>query len=102
MSSPWYVKEISFDTTEDDDKQLDIHIDFERGAKFKDSTGAVCSIHDTVDRGWQHLDFFQHRYVLHARVPRIRTSSGEVKQIDVPWARPGSGFTLYLKRSPCA
>ncbi len=97
LSSPWYVKDISFTTTEDAAKQLNIHIDFRRGAKFTDLAGVVCSVYDTAQREWQHLDFFQHRCMLHARVPRIKTSSSEVKQIDVPWARPGSGFTLLFE-----
>jgi len=97
LSSPWYVKDISFNTTETDEKQLSIHIDFRRGAKFIDSSGVVCSVHDTVQREWQHLDFFQHRCILHARVPRIKSSNCEVKQVDVPWARSGSGFTLLFE-----
>jgi len=30
-------------------------------------------------------------------VPRIKTASGKVSQVDVPWARPGSGFTLLFE-----
>jgi len=30
-------------------------------------------------------------------VPRITTSSGKVRNVDVPWARPGSGFTLLFE-----
>ncbi len=97
LSSPWYVKNISFDTSASADKHLNITIDFERGAKFTDQAGVVCSVHDTIQREWQHLDFFEHRCILDGRVPRIRTSNGEVKQIDVPWARPGSGFTLLFE-----
>ena len=34
---------------------------------------------------------------LHCRVPRIKSSTGEVKLIDIPWARSGSGFTLLFE-----
>jgi len=30
-------------------------------------------------------------------VPRITTSDGKVRNVDVPWARPGSGFTLLFE-----
>ena len=30
------------------------------------------------------------------RVPRVKTPDGQVRQVEVPWARPGSGFTLLL------
>ena len=42
---------------------------------------------------WRHLDFFQHQAFLHAAVARIACPDRGVKQIAVPWARAGSGFT---------
>lgn len=54
-------------------------------------------MHDTVERCWQHLNFFEHTCFLHCRVPRIRTPSGKVETVSVPWARPGSGFTLLFE-----
>jgi len=41
--------------------------------------------------------FFQHQAFLHARTPRITCPDCGVKQIAVPWARPGSGFTLLFE-----
>jgi transposase len=44
------------------------------------------------------MNFFQHQTYLHARVPRVNcVHECGVKQIDVPWARPGSGFTLLFE-----
>jgi hypothetical protein len=54
-------------------------------------------VHDTVDKTWRHLDFFQHRALLHARLPRVRCPEHGVRQVSVPWARPGSGFTLLFE-----
>jgi transposase len=54
-------------------------------------------VYDTEQRSWQHLNFFEHNCYLHARVPRINQSGGTVKTIVVPWARPGSGFTLLFE-----
>ncbi|TXL02011.1 ISL3 family transposase, partial [Methylococcaceae bacterium HT1] len=53
--------------------------------------------HDTVDRQWQHLSFFEHSCYLHCSVPRITTTDGKVRTVEVPWARPGSGFTLLFE-----
>lgn len=56
------------------------------------------SIHDRVDKQWRHLDFFQFEAWLHAKVPRVKcTSCGKTTQLEVPWARPGSGFTLLFE-----
>ncbi|MCB2203161.1 ISL3 family transposase [bacterium] len=54
-------------------------------------------VHDTVDKEWRHMDFFQHTCYLHARVPRVRCDACGVQQVTVPWARPGSGFTLLFE-----
>lgn len=94
---PWYVEKIEFSTTDEGDSQLDIFLSFHRGARFLDQSGQERPIHDTIKRQWQHLNFFQHRCFLHARVPRIKISSGEIKRVKVPWARPGSGFTLLFE-----
>ena len=40
------------------------------------------------------MNFFEHHCYLHCPVPRIKTSEGKVGQVDVPWARKQSGFTL--------
>lgn len=93
LEQPWYVSKIEMiKPTEGLQGQIDIYLDFERGFKF--SGGKT---HDTVERTWQHLNFFQHKCFLHARVPRVQTSEGKTETIKVPWARPGSGFTLLFE-----
>ncbi|WP_244887412.1 transposase family protein, partial [Algoriphagus faecimaris] len=63
--------------------QIDIYLDFEKGFKFPNG-----KTHDTVERTWQHLNFFQHKCFLHARVPRVQTADGKTETVKVPWARP--------------
>jgi transposase len=50
-----------------------------------------------VKKTWRHLNFFQHEAFLHARVARIDCSDRGVRLVNVPWARPGSGFTLLFE-----
>src|SRR5690554_3456491 len=77
LSSPWYVERVEFlDSTSEKGKELHLHLNFERGYKFSDSSGLSTTAYDTVDRVWQHLNFFQHRCYLHARVPRIKSGHG--------------------------
>jgi transposase len=98
LGKPWFIKEIKMSVTEGTmNGQIDIFLDFEKGSKFNDIQGAPCSIHDTVERRWQHLNFFQHTCFLHARVPRINTADGKTATVQVPWAREGSGFTLLFE-----
>jgi transposase len=93
---PWMVKACQFDAAE---KRLDIEIDFATGGRFAcpDCKKADCPTHDTVMKAWRHLDFFQHQAFLHARTPRIKCDSCGVRLAEVPWARPGSGFTLLFE-----
>lgn len=57
----------------------------------------------TVDsqRAVQHAADATHRRRrqahLHARIPRVRCDTHGVRQVVVPWARPGSGFTLLFE-----
>gem|GEM_PF-1139227 len=54
-------------------------------------------IHDRTQRTWQHLHFFQCKAFVHAPLPRVKYGHcGKVTQVEVPWARPGSGFTLLM------
>ena len=56
-----------------------------------------CGIHDTIERRWRHMHFFQYRCELVARVPRTWCRKDGVHQVQVPWAREGSGFTLTME-----
>lgn len=98
LESPWYIKDIKLEKPDRLKRgQLDIYIDFKAGSRFKDEHGELSGAYDTEERTWQHLNFFEHTCYLHARVPRIKQSSGEVRTVVVPWARPGSGFTLLFE-----
>jgi transposase len=59
---------------------------------------SACPIYDHRDREWRHLDTCQLQTRLHARVPRVGCPTHGVLQSAVPWATPGSQFTLLLER----
>jgi len=93
LDRPWFVSKINMiKSVEGIQGQIDIYLDFEKGFKFPGG-----KTHDTVERTWQHLNFFQHKCYLHARVPRVKTTEGKTETVKVPWARSGSGFTLLFE-----
>ena len=96
LSSPWRVTSSIFDG---EARQLDIRLDFARGARFScaECGAEGCPVHDACDKQWRHLDFFQHRTVLTARVPRSKCGKCGVRQVALPWARENSGFTLLFE-----
>lgn len=96
LSSPWRVSRTAFDAGA---KQLDIQIDFARGSRFscKECGAEGCPVHDVSEKQWRHLNFFEHTTILSARVPRSKCDQCGVKQVALPWARDGSGFTLLFE-----
>jgi transposase len=97
LQTPWLVKEVAFSTDESARSELHLRIGFVPGSRFPDESNELCSVHDTVERQWQHLSFFEHTCYLHCAVPRITTTNGKVCTVEVHWARHGSGFTLLFK-----
>jgi transposase len=78
---------------------LTIDIDFPRGGRFSCPTcgRAECPVYDVEPKRWRHLNFWQYETVLTARLPRIRCDACGVLQVEVPWARSSSGFTVLFE-----
>lgn len=95
LGDGWKVVESEMDV---EGRQLKLRLDFAKGLQFAcPECGEYCPVHDTVEKRWRHLDFWQHRTELVARVPRVECSEHGVLLTTVPWARPGSGFTLMME-----
>jgi transposase len=96
LTPPWTVVRSDFDA---EAHRLDVQIDFAPGSRFVcPSCGARdCPAYDTAQKTWRHLNFFQHPAYLTARVPRARCDKCGIKQVNVPWARADSGFTLLFE-----
>ena len=93
---PWQVVQCAFDKAQG---RLDVSIGFVRGGAFvcPGCGRAGCKAYDTEEWTWRHLNFFQYESCLRARVPRILCEGCGMKVVNVPWARPGSGFTLLFE-----
>jgi transposase len=96
LEEPWKVVDVRFDAQR---RRLDLRIDFAKGARFRCSEcgAAGCKVHDTEEKTWRHLSFFQHEAYLTARIPRVICPEHDVHQVQVPWARERSGFTLLFE-----
>lgn len=96
---PWRVAGIEFKAGEKKGQgRLDIRLDFERGGELPcPECRKPCKAHDTDEQTWRHLNFFEHETYLVARTPRVKCETHGVLKVTVPWARPGSGFTLLFE-----
>ena len=88
LQPPWQVKDVTFSTDELARSELHLHIDFMSGARFLDDANNLCPVHDTVERQWQHLSFFEHTCYLHCAVPRLprpMVKSGLLALCEIQW-----------------
>ena len=97
LQAPWKLIAQSLNT-EHSPYELQLQVGTERGELYScPECGAPCSAHDFKEKTWRHLNFFQHHCYITAKIPRVHCKTHGVKLIEVPWARPGSGFTLLFE-----
>ena len=99
IPKPWYV---FHNELAKEENTLHIYIEYQSGAEFScpncGKTG--CKVHDIQDqdRTWRHLNFWQYKTILHARMPRVKCEScGKIRTVVIDWARPGAGFSLLFE-----
>ena len=101
LREPWKVESVDFRDGDNGRQELHIGIGFEEGSRFRCPEPGCrqdgCPVHDTRGRVWRHLNFFQYKAFIHAGVPRVTCPEHGVRTVPVPWARPGSGFTLLFE-----
>lgn len=98
IQPPWFVESINFNI---DKGELIIKVNFSKGSVFKyidKETGEIgeYKAYDTIEKTWRHMNFFQFRCYLHARVPRVDTGNG-IRQVQTPWEGIAIGFTLLFE-----
>lgn len=96
LVAPWQVEQVELDTAK---RRIDFHLVCNEKRLDCPACHAIeQGIHDRLEREWRHLDFFQFEAYLHAKVPRVHClECGKTLQAEVPWARPGSNFTLLFE-----
>lgn len=95
LVKPWYIDYVELKEGPEKE-EIHITISHDKGSKF-DYEGDSCPVYDHQGRVWRHLDFFQYECYLHVSVPRVKTKQGSIRLIAVPWAEPGSRFTLLFE-----
>ena len=73
LIAPWFISRLNFDVEK---RRLDIYIDFKKSSKFdyieeNDNIKGSFPVHDTIQKSWRHLNFFEHECYLNCRVPSV-------------------------------
>ena len=101
LADPWRVTDVEFRDADAGGRELHITIGYGPGSRFHCPEAGcgeeACPVHDVRERVWRHLNFFQYKAFIHAGVPRVSCPEHGVHAVPVPWARPGSGFTLLFE-----
>jgi transposase len=97
IKSPWGVSGVKLDMA---GKRVEIGLEWAQGQEAPcPECGKRCVLADHApERTWRHLDTMQFETLIRARVPRSRCPEHGVKTVGVPWAEPGSRFTLLFER----
>ena len=99
LNAPWKLAGQRLDI-EKRPNELHLEVVADRGALFPcPQCSRACKAHDFASFTWQHLNFFQHHCFITARVPRVDCPDHGIKRAPVPWARPGSRFTLLFEQA---
>jgi len=96
IEEPVYIDEIAFDGAAG---ELHIQMNFRRGGRFNCSECGETSlpVHDTVEKTWRHLNFFQYKCYIHLRTPRTKCPKCGERLWIPPWGRKQSGFTVLFE-----
>ena len=96
VTSPWTVERVEMSVH---DVRVDVYLAHAAGSRFAcPECGGEHGVYDHAEeRQWRHLDSCQFRTLLHARAPRVKCPEHGIRQTRLPWAEPGSRFTLLFE-----
>jgi transposase len=97
LRKPWMVSRVFLSSEE---KQIDVWLEHRRRAQFScPECRLPLPLYDHIpSRQWRHLDHGECLTWLHARIPRVYCLEHGIRHVTVPWALPGSRFTLPFER----
>ena len=96
LQEPWEVKAVALNMEQ---AEVVVTVEHPSGTKFccpQCDRDLGCYDH-APPRRWRHLDSCQFKTLLECSVPRVECPEHGVKQVAVPWASPGSRFTLMFE-----
>jgi transposase len=97
IQKPWHVDGVDLRL---EPGEVHIYLSHDEQANWKcPECDQECSLYDhQEERQWRHLDTCQYKTILHAHPPRSNCKEHGVKVVKLPWAEPGSRFTMLFER----
>ena len=97
IENPWRIDKIQFDQEKE---ELNIYVGYMRSSKFLcPKCGKECKLHDTKEKVWRHLNFFQYKTYIHCKLPRTNCEDDGVLLVQAPWSTDNTGFTMLFEEN---
>lgn len=95
LELPWYIARLDVDVERE---EAHVTVDHHHGPLPCATCGRPCLVEDHSDeRVIRHLDLWQAKTFIHIRVPRTRCPEHGVLRVALPFAEPGSRFTMAFE-----
>lgn len=89
----WHVEDVLI---KEEEKSVYVHLSYK--LDFVEFAGVHYSIYDyRHERIWRHLDLWQYKTYLTARIPRYKIGN-EIRSLGVSWADAGERLTTLLEK----
>jgi transposase len=89
----WRVDDVQI---KEEEKSVYVHLSYK--LDFAECDGERYPIYDyRHERSWRHLDLWQYKTYLTARIPRYKSGS-EIRSVSVGWADTGERITTLLEK----
>jgi len=95
LNSNWKISDVQLHEHTDD-----VYVNLKYDFPHIEVDGRRYSIYDhRPSRTCRHLDLWQYKTYITARLPRYKNASDFYHTIDIPWAEPGEQMTVLLKKN---
>lgn len=95
LGEGWEVKDIIVNKSLE---EVDIFIEYTKSTGYFPSTKSECKIYDfKKSRRFRHLDIFEYKTYINARLPRVKNENSEIKNIELSWAGERLSYTYLFE-----
>lgn len=95
FGSDWEVKDL---LVNDHFKEIDIFIEYSKTNGICPNTKELSPIYDHREiRRFRHLDLFDYKTYINARIPRVKNKKDEINSIELGWAGDRISYTYLFE-----
>jgi transposase len=94
IDASWCISDVQVNETTEE-----VEVLLQYDLPYIEVAGKRYSIYDhRPERKWRHLDLWQYKTFISARLPRYKDEKGFYHTIEVPWAKPSEQMTVLLEK----